>query len=405
MIAARKTVLVALLISFALLVPAANAGESGQPEWNRIRGINFFTSTAMNATDMWRHFDTEMADRELGWMQQLGFNGVRLWLSEVAWHENPEAFQRNLNTMLGLSEKHKMSVMLVLFDCGGVEARADSVEMSLGDAYPYFLRQPSLSEEDKKTIRSRYATFAEGRGKLMYVPVGKDTPYDVMFWQHWTPNPGFRKLGAENWPEFEAYMDAVVKTMKGRQETIVVDLMNEPATLMDLPAGVKYTDAKAQVVAFVGRTAAYFQSKYPNVERTIGSSDLKDMESLAQYQTVLSIHSYVLGDALEKVLKAASEFAEQQHKGLILSECLANTDDWLKSYGEESLSTDEGQLRHYERTLPIILKSGIGFYAFGGFVGRMFTPTTDLIYPNGYIRPAAVYLQRELSETKNQLSH
>ncbi len=113
----------------------------------------------------------------------------------------------------------------------------------------------------------------------------------------------------------------------------------------------------------------------------------------------------MLGDALEKVLKAASEFAEKQHKGLILSECLANTDDWLKSYGEESLSTDEGQLRHYERTLPIILKSGIGFYAFGGFVGRMFTPTTDLIYPNGYIRPAAAYLQRELAETKNQQSH
>jgi hypothetical protein len=393
-----------MLFWLVLPIPAADASVSAEPQWDQIRGVNFFTSTAMDATDMWRHFDPELADRELGWMQQLGFNGARIWLSEIAWHENPGPFTRNLNNMLDLAEKHKMYVLLVLFDCGGVEARADSVEMSLGDAYQYFLRQPSLSDEDKKTIRSRYATFAEGGGKLMYVPIGKDSPYDVMFWQHWTPNPGFRHLGTENWPGFETYIDAVVKTTTGRKGSIVIDLMNEPSTLMDLPAGVKYADAKAQVVAFVARTAAYFQNRYPTVIRTIGSSSMEDMESLAQYQTVLSIHSYVLGDALVKVLKTASEFAAQQHKGLLLTECLANTDDWLKSYGEESLSTDEGQLRHYERTLPIILKSGIGFYAFAGFVGRMFTPTTDIIHPNGYMRPAAAYLQRELAAAKSHQS-
>ena len=231
----------------------------------------------------------------------------------------------------------------------------------------------------------------------MLVPVGKDTPADIIFWQNWTPNPGLRRIGRENWLEFDAYTDAVMKTVAGRPEVLAIDLMNEPATLMDLPADVSYHEAKSRVGAFVIHIATYLQSKYPAVDRTIGSSNLADMQSFAQYQTVLSIHSYVLGDELARNLRLAADFAGQAHKGIILSECLANTDDWLKAYGEESISTDEGQLKHYQRTLPLVLKSGIGWYAWGGIVGRMFTPTTDLVYPSGYLRPAALYLQRVLS--------
>jgi hypothetical protein len=121
----------------------------------------------------------------------------------------------------------------------------------------------------------------------------------------------------------------------------------------------------------------------------------------ARYETVLSIHSYLLGDELSKNLKAAADIAHQANKPLILSEGLANTDNWLEDYGEENLSTDEGQLRHYQRTLPAILNFGIGWYAWGGMVGRMLTPFADLVYPSGYLRPAALYLQKELARTPN----
>jgi uncharacterized protein YchJ len=386
-----------LLWFLCVVLSIAPASTAADTPWNQLHGVNFFTSTAVNATDMWRHFDATLADRELGWAQRIGFNSARLWLSEQAWRENHELFEHNLAAVLNLCEKHRLSVMLVLFDSAGIETRSDAVEMTVGEAYDHFLSLPSLSDKEKQLVRSRYAVFAEGRGRYMVVPVGKDTPADIIFWQNWTPNPGLRRIGRENWPELDFYTDAVVRVAAGHPQVLAIDVMNEPATLMDLPASLSYSEARQRVNAFVVHTAEYLQNKYPAVVRTIGSSNLEDMKSFAQYQTVLSIHSYVLGDELARNLKTAADFAGQAHKGIILSECLANTDDWLKSYGEERVSTDEGQLKHYERTLPLILNSGIGWYAWGGMVGRMFTPTTDLVYPSGYLRPAALYLQRVLS--------
>jgi hypothetical protein len=377
-------------------------GAAQDVRWSQLRGVNFFTSNATNATEMWRHFDSPLADRELGWMEHLGFNSVRLWLSEQAWHENHELFAGNLATALTLSRKHNLSVMLVLFDSCGIEARSDAIEMTVGEAYKHFLESPSLSAQQKQTVHSRYATFAEGRGRYIPIPVGKDTPSDVIFWQNWTPNPGLRKIGRENWPELEAYTDAVMKTAAENPGVLAFDLMNEPSTVMDLPATLTYSEGEAQVDAFLAHIATYFENRYPNAVRTIGSGNLADMKKFARYQTVLSIHSYALGEELVKNLKAAADVARRANKGLILSEGLANTDDWLKAYGDESISTDEGQLRHYQGTLPIILNSGIGWYAWGGIVGRMFTPSTDLVYPSGYLRPAAIYLQKELPKIPHQ---
>ncbi|MBZ5667992.1 MAG: hypothetical protein LAO30_25830 [Acidobacteriia bacterium] len=399
----RSTLFLAsLMLFFPSLLLAASPSVAIDTRWSHLRGVNFFSSDAANAAEMWRHFDPVRVDRELGWMEQLGFNSVRIWLSEQAWREDPEVFTRSLALALDLSDKHRLSVLLVLFDSCGIEPRGDAVEMSIGEAYEHFLRSPSLSDQQKQFTRSRYAEFAKGRGRYILVPVAKDTPPDIIFWQNWTPNPGLRRLGPENWPEFDAYADAVMKTAVRSTGGIAFDLMNEPSTLMDLPTGVSYTQAKDRVYAFVAHIATYMHNKYPTAARTIGCSSLEEMKSLAQYQTVLSIHSYLLGDELAKNLKAAAEIAQQNSKGLILSEGLANTDDWLKAYGEESISTDEGQLRHYQRTLPIILHSGIGWYAWGGIAGRMFTPSTDLIYPGGYLRPAAAYLQRELAATPAQ---
>lgn len=211
----------------------------------------------------------------------------------------------------------------------------------------------------------------------MVVPVGANTPFDIIFWQSWTPNPGLRRLGAQNWPEFDAYTDAVLRIAGKHQSVLAIDIMNEPSTLMDIPAGTTYREAKAQVVAFVAHVSEYIAHDYPTAVRTIGSSNLEDMKALASYQTVLSIHSYLLGDELVKALKAASDAARQMDKDVVLTEGIANTNNWLVAYGEEVLSTDEGQLSHYQKTLPIVMKSGMGWYVWGGIVGQMFTPSTD----------------------------
>ena len=383
--------------AFALLLAMACLHAADTSRWSGLRGVNFITSNASNATTMWQRFDPDVADRELGWMQLLGFNSVRLWLSEQAWREQPAVFPEALGRCLDLCAKHRLSALLVLFDSCGIEPRTDAVEMTVSEAYEHFLKSPSLPEQQKKLLETRYAGFALGRGRLMMVPVGRDTPPDIIFWQHWTPNPGLTRIGPENWPELDDYADAVVKVAARHPAVIAIDTMNEPSTLMDLPPGMNYGAARARVEAFIAHTATRLHSKYPSLQETIGSSNLDDMRALSSYQTVLSIHSYLLGDKLVKTLQAAREFAREAGKPVILTECLANTDNWLTSYGDESISTDEGQLRHYQRTLPLILNSGMGWYAWAGIAGHMFTPSTDILYSSGYLRPAALYLQHTLA--------
>ena len=346
---------------------------------------------------MWQRFDPAVADRELGWMELLGFNSVRLWLSEQAWREHPAAFLGALGRCLDSCRGHRLSALLVLFDSCGIQSRADAVDMTVADAYAHFLKSPGLPDEQKKLMQTRYGGFALGRGRLMTVPVGQDAPPDIIFWQYWTPNPGLSRIGPEHWPELDAYVDAVVTLAARRPEVIAFDVMNEPSTLMDLPTGMSYRAARARVDAFIDHTSTRLHSRYPRVEQTIGSSNLQDMKALARHQTVLSIHSYLLGDEMLSALQSAQAFAREAGKPVMLTECLANTDNWLKSYGEESISTDEGQLRHYQRTLPLLLKSGMGWYAWAGIAGHMFTPSTDIVYPSGYLRPAALYLQHELT--------
>ncbi len=288
--------------------------------------------------------------------------------------------------------------MLVLFDSCGVEPRPDAVPVPIGEAYRQFLNSPRFSEADRKLIRERYREFAEGRGKDMWITVGKDTPFDILFWQHWSPNPGLSRIGRENWSDLERYVEDVLEASSPHSQVIGFDIMNEPGTLSDLPPGLSWDAAQTRLKEFIAHFSDYVQRRDPKAARTVGSGNLDDMKRFAPFQTLLSIHSYELGAELTRVLREALTFAQSQNKPIVLSECLANTDNWLKIHGEERLSTDEAQLRHYQEYLPVILKSGMGWYSWGGIAGRMFTPFTDILYPNGYRRPAAVYLEEQLKQ-------
>src|SRR5205085_2487300 len=57
-------------------------------------GCNFIPSTAINQLEMWQPdtFDPKTIDRELGWAQSLGFNTVRVFLHNLPWHDDRDAF-------------------------------------------------------------------------------------------------------------------------------------------------------------------------------------------------------------------------------------------------------------------------------------------------------------------------
>ena len=116
----------------------ANAWHAKQP-W--LVGCNFTPSTAINQLEMWQAetWDPATIDRELGWAQALGFTSVRVFLHDIAWRQDPEGFLKRVDQFLGIAARHRIGVMLVLFDGvwdpfpkAGQAARAISPSAQLG---------------------------------------------------------------------------------------------------------------------------------------------------------------------------------------------------------------------------------------------------------------------------------
>lgn len=81
-------------------------------------GCNFTPSTAINQLEMWQAdtWDPATNDRELRWAAELGFTSVRVFLHDIAWRQDPEGFLRRVDEFLGIAARHRIGVMLVLFD-------------------------------------------------------------------------------------------------------------------------------------------------------------------------------------------------------------------------------------------------------------------------------------------------
>ncbi len=96
-------------------VERANSWYETQP-W--LVGCNFLPSTAINQLEMWQGetFDTATIDRELRWAADLGMNSVRVFLHDLLWDAEPDAFAERIDTFLGIAQSHGISTVLVLFD-------------------------------------------------------------------------------------------------------------------------------------------------------------------------------------------------------------------------------------------------------------------------------------------------
>jgi len=81
-------------------------------------GANFVPSTAINQLEMWQAdtYDEATIDRELGWAAVLGFNTIRVFLHDLLWQEDSEAFLQRIDRFLTQADQHGISVMLVFFD-------------------------------------------------------------------------------------------------------------------------------------------------------------------------------------------------------------------------------------------------------------------------------------------------
>lgn len=112
-----------LLMTIASPSAAAERWSSQQAgEWHNAQpwlvGCNFIPSTAINQLEMWQAdtFDAESIDRELKWANSLGLNTVRVFLHDLPWQEDREAFFERVDRFLDIAARHGIRPMVVFFD-------------------------------------------------------------------------------------------------------------------------------------------------------------------------------------------------------------------------------------------------------------------------------------------------
>ena len=158
--------------------------------WRRqtgwLNGANFVPSTAGNQLEMWQAatWDPETIDREIGWAAELGMNSLRVFLHDLLWESEGEAFLDRVDEFLSIADRHGVATMFVLFD--GV-----------------WNPEPKLGPQGDPRPRLHNALWVQGPGRAI--------------------------LGdPARWAGLRPYVDAVVGRFASDTRVVVWDLFNEP---------------------------------------------------------------------------------------------------------------------------------------------------------------------------------
>jgi endo-1,4-beta-mannosidase len=171
--------------------PAMRWSEGKANEWYAGQkwpvGFNYVTSTAINEIEMWQNesFDPKTIDREMGLAQGLGFNTVRIFLDDIVWEADPKGFKKNIDTFLGICDRHGLKVIATFFTNGG---KYDSPKMG---------KQPEAIQGVHNS--------------------------------QWIQSPGAASVNdSTTWPRLERYIKDILGSFKKDKRILYWCLYNEP---------------------------------------------------------------------------------------------------------------------------------------------------------------------------------
>jgi hypothetical protein len=269
--------------------------------------------------------------------------------------------------------------------------------MLAGDAYDEFQNSARFSSEQKAFMATLFQNYVRGFGARTMVPVGSDTPFMALLWQNWQSTPGNDRLGAEWYPELEKYVDAVVGKLQNNPNVLLWDMMNEPEFASEgfLSANVLITPEMEKIRdAFLQHFRDHLKQRFPNEILSVGWASLENAGKYSSLADVITFHVYGDSARLRTSIAQAQEISQESKKKILITETLANWDFGKPDFG--TMATDEAQLAHYQEVLPVLLHSPIGWIGWGMVISNDFDPFTDIYYPNGIPRPAAVFLEKAL---------
>ncbi|RYZ78468.1 MAG: 1,4-beta-xylanase, partial [Proteobacteria bacterium] len=112
------------LVMFAISASAATTqwSQAEAQQWQTkqpwLVGANYIPANAVNTLEMWQAdtFSPALIEQELALAQSTGMNTMRVFLHDLLWEADPAGFAERIDIFLAIAEKHKIKVLLVLFD-------------------------------------------------------------------------------------------------------------------------------------------------------------------------------------------------------------------------------------------------------------------------------------------------
>ncbi|HJQ81776.1 MAG TPA: cellulase family glycosylhydrolase [Lacipirellulaceae bacterium] len=328
----RTTFLIAIALCVLWRPLAALAAERWTPEraaeWYAAQpwlvGCNFAPSSAINQLEMWQGetFDPETIDRELGWAKSIGFNTVRVFLHELPWQEDREAFFERVDKFLEISARHGIRPMIVLFD--GV-----------------------WDPDPQSGPQRRPRTGVHNSG--------------------WVQSPGRVVLAdPKKQDALQPYVSDVIKRYANDERVLAWDLFNEPDNPNSNSYGPLELKNKDEVAARLVRLSfQWARAVRPSQPLTVGLWRLEHWDkpeqlnqvhrAAVELSDVISFHDYGKTDVTQRRIKE------------------------LKTYGRPLLCTEfmaRGNGSTFEGALPIFKKEKIAAYCWGLVDGK-----TNTKYP------------------------
>lgn len=269
-------------------------------------GCNFTPSTAGNQLEMWQEetFDPATIDRELGWAGELGMNVVRVYLHDLVWAADGDAFLDRVDHVLAIAEGHGIAMMPVLLD---------------GVWHP----KPALGVQSDP-VAHRHNSM-------------------------WVQSPGAAVLYDEDqWPTLQPYIAGVLGRFGEDARVVAWDLFNEPDQLDrdTLRAGSRDLKAAAST-GLLNLVFDWAREVGPSQPLTAGVWEFDDQSKLMDNEIntvmvdrsdIISFHCYEPRAKLRRVIDNLETF----DRPLVCTEWLArsvgSTADLLDVFADRSVA-------------------------------------------------------------------
>jgi hypothetical protein len=362
-----------LFLNVAAMAQSERWSEKAANEWYArqpwLVGSNYIPATAINQLEMWQAgtFDPARINLELGWAQGLGMNTMRVFLHDLPWQQDAWGFKRRIDRFLGIAEKHKIRIILVLFD-------------SCWDPFP----QPGRQRAPRPGVHN----------------------------SGWVQSPGAKELmDPALHARFLPYVEDVVRAFADDKRILAWDVWNEPDNMNTSSYGSSEPARKREaVLALLPQAFKWARAGNPTQPLTSGlwHGDWSAPEKLSpiekiqvELSDVISFHNYGRPEEFEKRVR------------------------WLQAYNRPILCTEymaRAENSTFQGILPVAKKYKVAAINWGLVAGKTQTnlpwdswqrPYTDrepamwfhdIFYFDGKAyRPEEVELIKEMTGGKGKL--